>query len=142
MFADKTDIQTWIRSDLAVVDDANSQKANVDARRTIIGQLGGHFSQVVIQSWDVPDNTPEIIRSIAGRLTAAFMYRSLISSEQDTVSEYAQSIYNEAISMLEKITTGDITVVDDTGTPIDTEGIDLVGFLVTEPAFTMDQTFS
>lgn len=142
MFADKTDIQAWIRSDQVLVDDANSQKPNVEARRTIIGQLSGFFSNIVLQSWADPDSTPEIIRSIAGRLAAAFLYRTLYMTEDVDVSKYAQAIYDEAISMLADIKVGDLIVVDDDGDPIDVTGTDLVSFLATEPFFTMDQTFS
>ena len=141
MFADKTDIQTWIRNDVVRVDDANSQKPNVEARRTIIGQLSGYFSSIVLQSWADPSSTPDTIRSIAGRLAAAFLYRTLRDSEQDVISEYAQELYNEAIGDLQKIKIGDIIVVDDTSTPIDITGTDLVGFIASDPVFTMDQTF-
>lgn len=142
MFADKTDIQTWIRNDVVLVDDSNSQKPNVEARRTIIGQLSGYFSSIVIQSWADPDSTPVTIRSIAGRLAAAFLYRTLRDSEQDSVSEYAQKLYDEAIADLQLIKTGDIIVLDDSDEPIDVSGTDLVGFLASDPVFTMDQEFS
>jgi hypothetical protein len=142
MFADKTDIQAWIRNDVILVDDANSQKPNVEARRTIIGQLSGFISSIVLQSWADPDTTPEIIRSIAGRLAAAFLYRALRDSEQDTDSAYAQWLYNNAIADLAAIKTGEIVIVDDNDDPIDVEGTDILGWLSSDPQFTIDQTFS
>src|SRR6476646_11110357 len=97
MFASKTDIQSWLMSDKIIVDDANSAKPNLDATRTIKGQLSGVFSSLTISSWADPTSTPEIIRSIAGRLTAAFMYRAIYSEENGEIPSYAQELYNEAI---------------------------------------------
>jgi|SRR5580765_204590 len=143
MFASKTDIQTWFRSDKIIVDDANSQKPNIEARRIIVGRLAGFFSQIVITSWADPETTPELIRGIAGRLAAAFLYQSFYSEEADDVLEYAQWLYNNAILMLDQIVEGVLTVVEvDESGPIDVTGAELVGFLTTEPIFTMTQEFS
>jgi len=143
MFASKTDIQTWFRSDKIIIDDANSQKPNIEARRIIVGRLAGFFSQIVITSWADPETTPELIRSIAGRLAAAFLYQSFYSEEADDVLEYAQWLYNNAILMLDQIVEGVLVVVEvDESGPIDVTGAELVGFLTTEPIFTMTKEFS
>lgn len=146
MFASLTDIQSWLRSDVVPVDDANSAKANLDAMRTIKGQLSGAFSVLTISSWDSPANTPELIRSIAGRLAAAFMYRALQSSEQAAnVDPYAQELYNEAIAMLQEIVQGGLIVTDSSDNPVDTTGTNLLSFWpdsTIDPLFTYDKTFS
>lgn len=142
MFASKTDIQTWLRPDKLLVDDANSQKPNIEARRIIVGQLSGYFSQITISSWADPEHTPEVIRSIAGRLAAAFLYQSYYAEEGDSVREYAQWLYNNSIQMLMDIKAGEIVVTDDGGVIVDVSGSDLLGFLPTEPEFTMDKEFA
>lgn len=147
VFASLTDIQTWLEVNKIQVDDANSQKANIDATRIIKGQLAGFFEPVVIASWADPDSTPEIIRSIAGRLTASFMYSTIYSEETASeVSPYAQLLYAQAMMQIAQIEAGTIVVVDDNGDPIDTTGSGLLSFwpddTTTGPAFTMDGFFA
>src|SRR6266849_5172931 len=108
MFASKTDIQAWLRQDKILVDDANSAKPNVEATRTIKGQLSGVFSVITLSSWADPTSTPDQIRSIAGRLAAAFLYREIYSEESAAIPAYAQELYNEAISMLQDIRSGNL----------------------------------
>jgi len=50
VFASVTDIQAWIQSDKIQVDDANSEKQNIEATRIIKGQLAGFFEPLVIES--------------------------------------------------------------------------------------------
>jgi len=144
MLASREDIQAWLRQDIVPVNDANSQKPNLEALRDIRGQLVGTFAVTVLNSWDSPDNTPEQIRSIAGRLAAAYMYRMFYSERGDEVPPYAQELYNEAIAKIAQIQTGAITVVDDTGTPIDITGANLLSFWPNDssPSFTMDKEFA
>lgn len=147
MFASLTDIQAWIQSDKIPVDDANSQKANIEATRIIKGQLNGFFAPVVIASWADPTSTPELIRSIAGRLTAAFMHAVIYSEESDReISAYSQWLYTQAMLMLTQILTGDSVVTDGDGNPIDTTGGGLLSFFpddsASPPMFTVDQVFS
>lgn len=146
MFASKEDIQVWLRDDTISVDDANSAKPNLEAWRLIKGQLSGVFSVAVIQSWVDPANTPSQIRSIAGRLAAAFLYRTLLSIEYDReVAAYAKTILDEAMALIAQIEAGSLIVVDDTDTPIDTTGQGLLSFWPTNetaPKFSMDQEFS
>jgi hypothetical protein len=147
MFASKTDIQAWIQSDKITIDDANSEKANIEATRIIKGQLAGFFAPIVIASWADPDSTPELIRSIAGRLTAAFMHAVVYSEESDReISAYSQWLYTQAMLMLTQILTGDSVVTDGDGVPIDTSGGGLLSFFPDDtapaPMFTVEQVFS
>jgi len=146
MFASKTDIQSWLRSDKIPVDDANSTKSNIDATRIVKGQLTGVFTPIVVSSWADPDSTPDLIRGVTGRLAAAFLHASIYSEESDSkISAYSQWLYDGAMLILTQIISGSMTVIDETGEPVDTTGQGLLSFFPddsTTPAFTMDQTFS
>lgn len=146
MFASKTDIQAWLRQDKILVDDANSQKPNIDAMRIIKGQLAGVFAPIVIASWDAPENTPQLIRGVAGRLAASFIHAVVYSEESDReISAFSQWLYDGAMAELLKIVTGTSTVTDDDGNPVDTTGQGLLSFFPdnsTTPMFTIGQTFS
>lgn len=144
MLVSIADVQTWLQEDKLPVDDANMQKPAIDAERIIRSQLSGLFTTTVMSGWDSPANTPDLIRSIAGRLTAAYLYRAIYSEEGTSVPEYATELYNEALMMLNSVVSGNLTVVDSGGNPIDTTGTNLLGFAPNDnaPQFTMDQVFS
>lgn len=147
VFASVTDIQAWIQSDKIQVDDANSEKQNIEATRIIKGQLVGFFEPLVIESWADPASTPDTIRGIAGRLTAALMHAVIYSEESDRqISAYSQWLYSEAMMMLNQIETGKLVVTDDSGNPVDTTGSGLLSFFpddsATAPSFTVDQFFA
>lgn len=146
MFASKTDIQAWLDSDKIVVDDANSQKQNIEATRIVKGSLAGMFAPVVIASWADPDSTPELIRGVTGRLTAAFVHANIYSEESDReISAYSQWLYDGAMVSIAGIINGNLTVTDDNGDPIDTSGTGLLSFFpddTTTPLFTILQQFS
>jgi len=147
VFASETDIQAWLAPDKIQVDDANSEKANIEATRIIKGQLVGFFEPLVMESWVDPDHTPEVIRGIAGRLTAAFMHAAIYSEESDReISAYSQWLYSEALIMIAQVEAGTLVVTDDDGNPIDTTGSGLLSFFpddtATAPAFTVEQFFA
>ena len=147
VFASLTDIQAWLQSDKITVDDANSGKQNLEATRIIKGQLVGFFEPLVMESWVDPESTPEIIRGIAGRLTAALMHAVIYSEESDReISAYSQWLYSEAMAMLAQIEAGTLVVVDEDGIPIDTTGSGLLSFFPDDtapaPSFTVEQFFA
>lgn len=146
MFASKTDIQAWLQPDKIQVDDANSQKPNIEATRIVKGSLAGMFAPVVISTWADPDTTPELVRSVTGRLAAAFLHASIYSEESDReISAYSQWLYDGAMITLSQILAGSMTVIDDNGDPVDTEGSGLLSFFpddTTTPLFTVDQYFA
>lgn len=144
MLASLSDIQSWLGDDKIIVTDAMAIKPELEAERLIRGQLAGVFTALTMTSWAAPDDTPELIRGIAGRLTAAFIYRSTYSEEQAEVPEYAQNLYNEAISLLKDIKSGAIVVLDPDNEPVGESG-DILSFWpddTTTPKFTMDQEFA
>lgn len=118
MLASKTDVQTWFTDDKVQIDDANIAKPLIEAQRLIRSQLIGTFTPTTILGWSSPDVTPEIVRGIAGRLAAAFLYRQLYSAEGMGVPPYAQELYAEALAMLVSIRDGQATVYDANMEPI------------------------
>lgn len=146
VFASKTDIQAWLRNDKILVDDANSGKSNIEATRIVRGSLAGMFAPVVIASWADPDSTPELIRSVTGRLAAAFLHASIYSEESDReISAYSQWLYDGAMMMIAQILSGSLTVIDEDGIPVDTTGSGLLSFFpdnTTVPMFTVDKLFN
>jgi|ERR1041385_4727121 hypothetical protein len=144
-FASNSDIQTWFGDDKITVSDALSFKAKIEADRLIRGQLAGVFTALTISSWTSPGNTPELIRSIAGRLAAAYIYEAIYSEEQTALPEYAQKLYNDAIQMLQDIKTGNLIVVGADNNPIEESAGGFLSFWpddTTSPKFTMDMEFS
>lgn len=145
MYASLDDISAWLRDDQVRVSDANSKQPNIDAGRIIRARLSGVFAPAVLTSWADPDSTPELIRSIAGRLAAAYLYRSLFSAESDEVNQYAQQLWNEAMQIINDIRIGDTVVLDSNGDPVDTTGANLISFFpdnTTSPLFSVSDVFS
>jgi|SRR5215831_14961791 len=118
LLASNEDVQAWLPVDKFPVTTGNSDKAQVEAQRLIKAFLANVFTPVTLSGWDVPANTPPIIRSIAGRLVAAYLYRESYSEDSTTVPEYAQTLYNEAIEMLGQIRAGTLIVTDASGNPL------------------------
>lgn len=146
MFASVTDIQSWLQSDKFQVNDANSQKQNIDATRIVKGALSGVFEPIVIASWADPQTTPPLIRSVTGRLTASFLHAIVYSEESDReISAYSQWLYDGAMAVLAQIVAGSMAVLDDNDNPIDTTGAGLIEFFPDDsvpPMFTMTQEFA
>lgn len=146
MFASKTDIQAWIQSDKITIDDANSEKPNIEATRIVKGALVGMFTPIVVASWADPDTTPELVRGVTGRLAAAFIHAGVYSEESDReISAYSQWLYDGAMALIAQILAGTEIVVDAGGDPINTTGEGLLSFFpddTTTPQFTMDKFFA
>lgn len=111
-------------SNLASLDDVNThldefklegtdptlELINLDVTRIIKGALTSIFSPTTLADWVDPDTTPEYIRSIAGRLAASALYAKRYSENSTEVPEYAQKLYNDAILMLNMVTSGTVTL--------------------------------
>lgn len=148
LLADVKDIQTFLGEDKLQVTDGNSDTQQVEAQRLIISQLSGVFTPTILVSWTSPTTTPGIIRSIAGRLVAAYLYRNRYYEEGDGDVRYAQMLYNEAIAMLAEIRAGTLVVVDVDDNPISVSGLEMSSddFWPNDttpgPFFTMTKVFS
>lgn len=146
MYASLEDISAWLRDDRVTINDANTKQPNIDAGRIIRSRLSGVFAPAVLSTWDSPDDTPELVRSIAGRLTAAYVLRGYNSTEGNPeIAAYATQLWNDSMQMLSDIIMGTQTVVDDNNNPIDTTGENLLGFWpdnTTNPLFSVSDVFS
>lgn len=125
MLAELSDIRTHLAEDKLTVTDANVQTFQIEAARIIKSYLSGVFQATTLVSWDTPAHTPEIIRTVAGELIAAFLYRKRYSEDDTHVPEYAQTLYNEAIAMLNEIRTGLMVVIGPDGNPIEDNNLDM-----------------
>lgn len=122
LLANLNDINKWLSDHKVEAGDSNTANFQVEANRIVKSRLSGVFTPTIIRSWDSPDNTPGMIRSIAGELIAAFLYRELYAEDVTDVPVYAKTLYDEAIQNLIDIKTGALTVLDATDTPIDKTG--------------------
>jgi hypothetical protein len=144
ILASLDDINTHLPSDKASIADADDDPFQTDVARYVRSLLSGFFPSEVLATWTNPDNTPELIRGIAGRLIAAQWYATLYSEDISGVSEYAQGKYNEANNMIDRIRNGSMVVVDTNGIPIVIEGVGLDATVLastSDPKFTMDMAF-
>lgn len=146
MYSSLSDIKGWLRDDTVDVNDANTKQPGIDADRLIRARLSGVFAPAVFSSWADPETTPELIRSVSGQLTAAYLLRKLASIEGDKdISAYAQQLWNEANAKINDIIIGNDTVVDANNAPIDTTGENLISFFPnnqTQPMFSINDVFA
>jgi hypothetical protein len=119
MLAKLEDIQKFLPDHKIEVNTANTAQWQIEATRIIKAKLAGTFTAVTLHGWVDPDSTPPIIRSIAGELVAAYFYRALYSEDETLVPIYAQTLYNEAIQMLNDIRDGVLQVLDEDDNPIE-----------------------
>lgn len=147
ILASLQDINTHLPEDKAKMLDSSDDQLQVDAQRLIRAQLSGVFQPSTLASWVDPDDTPELIRGIAGRLIAGKWYATLYSEDELGVSSFAQSLYAEAITMLAEIRAGTLVVTDANGEPIETNLLDFTSgsFYPNDsapgPFFTMEKEF-
>ena len=142
MLATLDDVNTHLPQDRLNATDGNEEimRFQIDVERTIKGYLSTIYTPLIIAGWDEPDNTPDFIRGIAGRLIAAYWYASKTSeSSPDWDGTYAQRLYNEAMKMLNDLVTGivDLGLVEEAGTQF-SDAWFLPNSSSRRPSFTMD----
>lgn len=145
MLASLDDINTHLPIDKLEATDGSEEIARhqIDTDRVIKGYLSSTYTAATLAAWADPGTTPEFIRSIAGRLIAAFFYSKAYSEDlADWDRTYPQRLYNEAMKMLEMVRSGEI----DLGIPGEEAGtVFSSNFFYptkdTEPVFTMDMRF-
>lgn len=130
---DKLKVET-IPDDLA--------KAKEDADRIIRGYLAGTIDSAVLATWITPTATPVFVRGIAGRFTAALIYRTRYSEDSLDDPEYAQNKYQEAMNMLNGIINGSIDIPGvEEGTAFDNTWFEPTDASTDQPKFTMSGRF-
>jgi hypothetical protein len=112
MFASLDDVNVHLPTDKLQVNDAELDTLELDADRIIRGYMAGVFAPATIAAWADPDSTPELIRAIAGRLTAAFYYKARYSEDLTEIPAYAQQKYDEAMALIAGIRDGSIVMID------------------------------
>jgi hypothetical protein len=120
ILASLVDINTFLPDDKALMGDADDDAFQIDTARIIKGNLAGVFQPTTLAAWSNPANTPDLIRGIAGRMIAARWYAKLYSEDDTTLSEYAQSLYVEAVGMLNDIRGGSLVVLGPDDNPVET----------------------
>lgn len=145
MLASLDDINTFLPQDKLSASDGNEeiQRHQIDVDRVIKGYLSSTYTAATLAAWADPVTTPPFIRSIAGRLIAAWHYaRKLSENLPDWDRTYPQRLYDEAMAMLLGVQTGDV-IVDPGAPPPGTQFGDDFFYpgKGTEPVFTMDMRF-
>lgn len=108
---DENDINVHLPEDKLVADgEPLLDQILEDIERIIRGNLAGTIDSAVMALWLTPDDTPELIRAIGGRLGAAFIYRRRYSEDSLDDPQYAQFKYDEAMAMILGIKSGDLTI--------------------------------
>lgn len=114
MFIDDADVQVHLPVDKLKVESIPDDlaKCKLDTERVIRGYLADVIDTAVLASWITPDDTPEVIRAIGGRLCAALIYRTRYSENSLSDPQFAQRKYDEAMALLMGIINGEITLPD------------------------------
>ena len=136
------DVKTFLPLDKFAATDGNPEIAlfQIDIERLIKGYLSSVFSAATLAAWADPLTTPSQVRSIAGRLVAAFYYAKKVSEDlPDWDRTYPQRLYDDAMRMLDLIREGDIVLDDVPDVPGTAFGINFFYPRATddEPSFTM-----
>lgn len=121
MYVTTDDVNVHLPEDKLQMTEADLPMWDREAGRIIRGYVASTFTPVVIASWADPITTPEVIRGIAGRLIAAAYYANRFSTDDTEYPEYAQHLYNEAVSTLTGIQSGTVTVLSVDGTQVISE---------------------
>ena len=141
---DDADVQIHLPIDKLKVEEIPDDRLDAyeDAERIIRGYLAGVFEAATLAAWTDPESTPSQIRAIAGRLAAAKIYRVRFSENSLTDPEYAQVLYNEAMSMLQMVIDGDLILddVEDVGLVFDNTYFEPNNDSL-DPIFTMESRF-
>ena len=126
----------------------------LDVERIIKGALSTTYSPTTLAGWSDPTVSPThakyvpgMIRSIAGRFIASFYYAKRFSEESTEVAPYAQKLYDDALGLLNKIVSGEISLYDETdeaspmGQHLEDDDFFPNDPIQTPPVFAMDKQF-
>lgn len=141
---DDNDIQVHLPVDKLLLEDVPDSVTEVvlDVERIIKGRLSGTFEPLTLAEWSTPNETPEYIRAVGGRLAAALIYRLRTAQDFPDDPEYALNKYNEAMAMLDLVVAGTVTLPEveeevDTG-----EHLSVSHYVpLPDPKFTMELEF-
>jgi hypothetical protein len=123
-FASLSDVNKHYPDDKFYVQDADIPEPGIYADRLIRARLGGIVDTDIIALWVSPDTTPEIVREVSGLLVAAKLYAEAAAEDEADGSAYAQSLYDEAMRILDEIREGVSVIIGVDEIPIDTTSIE------------------
>lgn len=141
---DKDDIQVHLPVEKFNIDDMPDSLniAILDVERIVKGRLSGVFAPATLADWSTPDDTPEYIRAIGGRLAAALLYRLRLAEDYPEDTEYAQTKYQEGMLMLEMVASGSVVLPEVTEVISTGAHLTLGNFnILPDPKFAMDSEF-
>lgn len=121
ILASLDDINAHLDQNVAAATDENTALLQVAIARIVRGNLFHIVDQVTLQSWRVPEQTPEIIREIAGMFIAAQHYFNEWSKTNNIIDpdSYPQKLYDNAMALLKGVIEGTVVIID---IPIQTSG--------------------
>lgn len=92
--------------------DENTALLQISVARIIRGYLSRIISNSVLFTWANPEQTPEIVSEIAGKLIAAQLYFNETAKTTTDISadSFAQKRYDEAMEILKQIVLGEIVL--------------------------------
>jgi len=113
-YASNDDVMTHLSASvLNLDDDIDFEKEGHEAATYIRSYLfGTHISNSVIDTWLTPDDTPALIRAIAGKMIAAKIYERETSSNAEEVDPYAVRLFNQAMATLSAIIDGRLVITE------------------------------
>lgn len=146
ILASLDDINAHLPQDKLQATTPKVELLQLDAVRIVKGALASVFSATTLAGWDVPEDTPERIRAIAGRLIAAKLYAKAYSEDVVELPEYAQWLYDQAMADLNGVASGAIVLIEvtetvNTGSRLTDDFFFPNGDGTAEPKFTMDARF-
>lgn len=112
LYATLEDINAHLPPGKAEIEDAEDDLLQVEAFRFIRAKLVGKFATTILALWTDPDNTPEIIRTIAGMFIAAKWYMEIYAEDSDEDAVYATNLWNQMMQLLNDILMNNIIVID------------------------------
>lgn len=112
ILASLDDINAEVDGVVIEADPNNTSLIQVSVARVIRAFLAPIVDRTVLYSWVSPSTTPEIIRTIAGKLIAAQLYMSKIAAQSSDIpnTHIAQRLYNEAMALLNMVISGEIII--------------------------------
>ena len=144
LLASIEDVNAYLTDQVIVADDVNTALLQISTARIVRGYLSRVIDNGILALWASPDDTPEIVREIAGMLIASqlFFDKTILSTVEVDQRHYAQILYDRAMKMLNDIISGLITLPEVIVDSI--EGMSTADFFpvdATDRAFTMNQEF-
>lgn len=146
IMASLEDIQAELPDDIVSPTYSNTALIQISVARRIRGYMSRIVDNATLVGWDTPLATPDLIRTVAAKFIAAQLYANEMAKTGTMIEDqsFPQRVYNEAMTMLNGIIDGTMTIPDLVlidGTTGDMSIDDFFPIDSTDRAFTMGQQF-